>query len=247
MKRAKILVMEGTDGSGKETQSKLLEQYLENKNLKVKRYSFPIYESATGKIVGGPYLGKTEISDTFFDETSANVDPLVSSLYYAADRRYNFLNGIEDELYKNDIIILDRYTMSNMGHQASKARNKKEMLKILNFIETLEFDLCELPRPDLVIFLHMPFEASKELRKGRLSADGNENSESHLRNAERTYLEISKIYNWKYINCLKENNYNGIDSIKSIEEISDEVISIVDNELKNNSSKINKLTRFNII
>lgn len=244
MKRAEILVIEGTDGSGKETQSKRLVEYLKEKNIKVKSYSFPIYSSASGKIVGGPYLGKPEIGESYFSETSANVDPLVSSLYYAADRRYNFLNEIESEIYKNDIIILDRYVMSNMGHQAGKAKTKKERDKILKFIETLEFDLCELPRPDKVIFLHMPFEAAKELRKSRISGDGNENSESHLKHAEKNYVEIAKIYNWHYINCIKTKKYNSINDIKSIEEISNEIDDIVDELLKEKCKIIKKLTRF---
>ena len=244
MNRAKILVIEGTDGSGKETQSKKLVEYLKSLNIKVKCYSFPVYSSATGKIVGGSYLGKPEISPSFFEETSANVDPLVSSLYYAADRRYNFLNEIESELYKNDIIILDRYVTSNMGHQACKAKTKKERDKILKFIETLEFDLCELPRPDKVIFLHMPFEATKELRKDRISGDGNENNESHLRHAEKNYVSISKIYNWHYINCIKTKKYKSIEDIKSIDEISDEIKEVVNDFLKEKNEKIKKMSRF---
>ena len=244
MQRAKILVIEGTDGSGKETQSKKLVEYLKERNVKVKSFSFPIYDSPSGKIVGGPYLGKREINESYFPETSANVDPLVSSLYYAADRRYNFLREIESEIYNNDIIILDRYVTSNMGHQAGKAKTKEERDKILKFIETLEFDLCELPRPDKVIFLHMPFEAAKELRKGRASGDGNENSESHLRHAEQNYVEIAKIYNWHYINCIKGNSYRGIEDIKSIDEIALEIDELVETLLKSKSVKIKKLTRF---
>ena len=98
MKRAKIIVIEGTDGSGKETQSKKAEKYLIDKGFKVKRYSFPIYNSPTGKIVGASYLGKPELGESVFPETSASVDPIVSSLYYAADRRYNFLKEIEAEI-----------------------------------------------------------------------------------------------------------------------------------------------------
>jgi len=245
MSRAKIIVIEGTDGSGKETQSKKLYDYLTSNGYKVKSFSFPIYNSPTGKIIGGPYLGKGDIGESYFEETSANVDPIVSSLYYAADRRYNFLEFIEDEIYNNDIIILDRYVMSNMGHQAGKAKTKEQRDKILRFIETLEFDLCELPRPDKVIFLHMPCEAAKELRKDRKYSDGNESNESHLRHAEETYVEIANMYNWDYINCLKTNKYSSIEDIKSIDEISNEIINRV-NELLNerNVSDIRKLTRF---
>ena len=244
MKRAKIIGIEGTDGSGKETQSKKLLEYLQNKDLKVKSFSFPIYNSATGRIVGGPYLGKEEIGNTFFEETSANVDPLVSSLYYAADRRYNFLKNIEEEIYKNDVIILDRYTTSNMGHQAGKAKTKEEREKILKIIEILEFDLCELPRPDKVIFLHMPFKASKELRKDRVHGDGNENNESHLRHAEDSYIEIAKYYKWDYINCLKTNKFNNLEDIKSMDEISKEIIDRIDIFLKEETKDINKMTRY---
>ena len=244
MKKAKIIVIEGTDGSGKETQSKKVLEYLENKGLKVKRYSFPVYSSATGKIVGSSYLGKPEMGESVFKETAANVDPLVSSLYYAADRRYNLLNEIESEINKNDIVILDRYTTSNMGHQAGKGKSKKEVDKILEFIEKLEFDLCELPRPDIVLFLHMPYEASKELRKNREYGDGNENSVEHLKNAEKTYLYIAKKYNWRYINCLKTKKYNDINDIRTIDDISCEIENILNNELENIKTNNTKMTRF---
>lgn len=242
MKRAKIIVIEGTDGSGKETQSKKAEKYLIDKGFKVKRYSFPIYNSPTGKIVGASYLGKPELGESVFPETSASVDPIVSSLYYAADRRYNFLKEIEAEIYKNDYVILDRYTTSNMGHQAGKAKTKKEKDKILYFIEKLEFDLCELPRPDIVVFLHMPYEATIELRKDRVAGDGNENNPEHLINAEKTYLYIAKKYNWKSINCIKTKKYTSLNDLKTIDEISLEVIDAIKNVKAEN--KISKMERF---
>lgn len=244
MQRAKIIVIEGTDGSGKETQSKKIEEYYISKGFKVKKYSFPQYNTPTGKIVGGSYLGKPEIGESVFPETSAFVDPLVSSLYYAADRRYNFLKFIEEELYKNDIVILDRYTSSNMGHQAGKAKTKEEEDQILSFIEKLEFDLCELPRPDAVVFLYMPFEAAKELRKGRVAGDGNENSEEHLRKAEQTYLDISDRYGWTHIDCLKTEKFEKLEDIKSIDEISEEIIATLNDVLNKEPEKIKKMTRF---
>ena len=109
----KIIVIEGTDCSGKETQTKLLVERLKKEGKKCAYFSFPMYDTPTGKIVGGPYLGKPEINESYFPETSANVDPLVSSLYYAADRRYNFLKEIENEIYNNDIIILDKEEDNN--------------------------------------------------------------------------------------------------------------------------------------
>ena len=87
--KGKIIVIEGTDCSGKETQSKLLEKRLNEKGRKCIRFSFPMYDTPTGKIVGGSYLGKPEISPSLFEEGAVNVDPHVVCLYYAADRKYN--------------------------------------------------------------------------------------------------------------------------------------------------------------
>ena len=93
--KGKLIVIEGTDCSGKETQSKKLIENLEKNNKKVCYFCFPNYESPTGKIVGGPYLGKSYICDGWFKEKAPNVDSKVSSLYFAADRKYN-INKIID-------------------------------------------------------------------------------------------------------------------------------------------------------
>ena len=85
----KIIVIEGTDCSGKETQAKLLEKRLNDLGKKSINFSFPMYDTPTGKIVGGSYLGKKEIGDSLFKEGAINVDPYVGCLYYAADRKYN--------------------------------------------------------------------------------------------------------------------------------------------------------------
>ena len=87
--KGKIIVIEGTDCSGKETQSILLEKRLIEENIKCIRFDFPNYNSPTGKIVGGAYLGKKEISNSYFEEGATNVDPYIACLYYAADRKYN--------------------------------------------------------------------------------------------------------------------------------------------------------------
>ena len=88
-KRGKIIVIEGTDCSGKNTQSELLCQRLNSVNIKTISLSFPMYDTPTGKIVGGPYLGKSYICNGWFSEGAALVDGKVASLYYAADRLYN--------------------------------------------------------------------------------------------------------------------------------------------------------------
>ena len=87
--RGKLIVIEGTDCSGKETQVKKAVEKFKNMGVNVFNYSFPMYDTPTGKIIGGPYLGKSYIGDGWFNEGAANVDPLTASAYYAADRRYN--------------------------------------------------------------------------------------------------------------------------------------------------------------
>ena len=91
--RGKLIVVEGTDCSGKETQTNLLMKILENNDIPVTKFSFPNYESPTGKIIAGPYLGKPYVSNSWFKEGAVNVEAKVASLYYAADRLYN----IEDQ------------------------------------------------------------------------------------------------------------------------------------------------------
>ena len=166
----KIIVIEGTDCSGKETQSRLLEKRLNDEGIKCIRFGFPMYESPTGKIVGGAYLGKPEISEGLFPEGAPNVDPLVACLYYAADRKYNI--GIVEEYLKKDYyVLLDRYTTSNLAHLGSKINDKDERFNMYQWIDKLEYWLLKLPKPDFTIFLHMPYEYSCELKKNREFVD----------------------------------------------------------------------------
>ena len=157
--RGKLIVVEGTDCSGKETQTNLLLERLREKGLKVKKYSFPNYNSATGKIVGGPYLGKSYICNGWFPEGASRVEPEVSSLYYAADRKYNIWL-INEDLNNGFNVILDRYVYSNMAHQGGKLDTSEERDRMFKWLEKLEFELLELPKPDIKEFLHMPYEAS---------------------------------------------------------------------------------------
>lgn len=213
--KGKLILIEGTDCSGKQTQTEKVLERLEKDNIKVERFSFPMYDTPTGKIVGGPYLGKKSISEGYFEEGADNVSPIVSSLYYAADRKYNI--GKITHLLDNGVnVLLDRYTISNMAHQGGKIEDKNERLKLYKWIEKLEFELLELPKPDICIFLHMPYKYSLELLKNRDEQDQNEN-ETHLKNSEKAYLELANIYKFKTIECI--NN----DKIRKIDDINDEL------------------------
>ncbi len=224
--QAKLIVIEGTDCSGKETQSLKLRDRLNEEGIKTNRYYYPFYESPTGKIIGGPYLGKPHIMEGFFPEGAANVDSKIAALYYAADRKYNE-NKIENDLQNNVNVILDRYTYSNMGHQGGKETNQEKRLDTYKWLEKLEFDFLNLRKPDIKILLYMPSEYAIKLRTDRLELpDQHEIDENHQKNAERAYLEIADLYNFKVINCVDNNR------IKTKDEISNEVYNYVIQELK---------------
>ena len=141
--KGKLIVIEGTDCSGKETQSKRLVEYINENGGKAVMFSFPMYDTPTGKIVGGPYLGKPEICEGYFKEKATNVDGKVASLYFAADRLYNS-TLITDKLKEGYTVILDRYVESNMAHQGGKCVTLKERIKIWKFLEKLEYGLLKL-------------------------------------------------------------------------------------------------------
>lgn len=225
--RGKIIVIEGTDCSGKETQTSLLVQRLTKEGRKIERRAFPNYESPTGKIVGGALLGKQYICDGFFEEGAANVDPKVASLYYAADRRYN-IKEINELLDKGIDVILDRYVESNMACQGGKIFDKEERTKLYESLDALEYGFLELPRPDLTIFLYMPYEKTVELKKGRVeAADQVESSPIYLKNAERAYLELAKLHDYKTINCVDKKK-----KLRDIEDIQEDVYKLVKDTLK---------------
>lgn len=274
MEKGKLIVIEGTDCSGKETQSKKLISRLNNDGMRTVYYSFPRYDTPSGRIVGYPYLGKPylaqelvmkyaetihervkehfpeldekrivdfvldEIAESlatgWFPETAPNVDPKVSSLYYAADRRYNLpeMSGI---LESGDNIILDRYTYSSMAHQGGKLKTPDARMQLYEWISNLEFSALGLPPSDIRLFLHMPTDYATFLRKGREEKlDENERDRNHLYNAEQAYLEIAKLYDFDSIDCIRSTaeTVPTFDNIKTPDEISDEVYTIVKKKLQ---------------
>ena len=225
MSRGKLIVIEGTDCSGKETQAKLLLKRLKSDGIKIEERAFPMYDTPTGKIIGGALLGKSHIGESVFPNAS-KVDPKVAALYYAADRLYN-IGEINRMLDDGINVILDRYVESNMGHQAGKLKDKQEKLAMMNWLESLEYNLLKLPRPDLVLFLYMPYQYTIELRNKRGEApDEVEKDIEYLHNAEETYSMMAEKYNYDIVHCVKDER------IRTIEEISDDVYNLVKNKLK---------------
>ena len=219
----KLITFEGTDCSGKETQTNLIVEKLKQKGYKVAKFALPYYSSPTGQVIAGPYLGK--FGEGYFKEGATNVDPYAVSLYYTADRVYN-RKLIEEALANNDVVILDRYMHSNLAHQGSKFENKEEREKFYSFMETLEFDLLNLTKPFCTFFLHMPTDHAVELRKGRAEkADQHESQIEYLRTTEKIYLELCERNNFIRISCVENDKVKNIEKIN--EEIFDELLNLI--------------------
>ena len=219
--RGKIIVIEGTDCSGKETQTSLLVQRLKKSGRRIELMNFPNYSSPTGKIIGGSYLGRSYIGECVFPEGADKVDPKVAALYYAADRRYN-RQKILDLLEDGVDVVIDRYVESNMGHQGAKIFDKDERMKLYDNLSTLEYEFLELPKPDLTIFLYMPYKKIAELKKGR-----DDVNLLYVRNAEQAYLELVDLHKYKRIDCVDRK-----DKLRDMSEIHEDIYNIVKKELK---------------
>ena len=222
--RGKIIVVEGTEGSGKDTQVHLLVQRLRKEGRKVEHFAFPMYDSPSGRIIGGPYMGKDYICSSYFKEPTTEVDPKVAALYYAADRRYN-LKMIESYLDEGYDVILDRYVESNMACQGCKISDKNERIKLYKWLETLEYDLLELPRPDFTILLYMPYQMVMELKRGRIGYDDTKDSPTYIKNSEETYLELAELNHHHIIKCTKNNH------LKDVLDIHEEIYDLIKKEV----------------
>ncbi|MBI2629613.1 hypothetical protein HYW76_00770 [Candidatus Pacearchaeota archaeon] len=222
MKKGKLVVIEGGDCSGKETQSALLVNRLHSEGILCGTISFPQYDTPTGRIIGQCYLGKTDLGeqlgwkgDYCWFGNPNSVQPIIASLYYAADRQA-LAPEIRRILNSGQHLVFNRYVESNIGHQSGKLKDSGERRTLAFLIETLEYDLLGLPRPDGLIFLHMPWQVALELRKSRQGvADGHENAE-HLKNTETAYLEYIRGKKYPIIPCTRDGTLKTLRDKKDI-------------------------------
>lgn len=223
-KRGKLIVIEGTDCSGKSTQINLLIKKLKEEGFSVVTLDFPNYVTPTGKLV------RKYLENEF--GPANDIDPKIASVFYAVDR-YVSKSKIEEALGKNEIVILDRYVESNMGHQGGKIKDKEKREKYFKWLEKLEYGDFQLPKPELILFFHMPHEVSLKLKENRIrksenhpgEEDGHEGNKEHLKNAEEAYLHLAKLYNWEKVECAPDKTIN---SLKKPEEIHKEVWEIIE-------------------
>ena len=220
----KLIIIEGTDGSGKHSQTELIYNKL---TLllgieKIKKLSFPNYESKSSEPVKMYLSGE-------FGKNVEDVNAYAASILYSVDRFASFKTEWENFYNGGGVIISDRYTTSNMIHQASKIRDDSEREKYLKWLIDLEWNKIAIPKPDLVLFLDVPFEVSQRLieeRKNKITGDNkkdiHENNTEYLKNSYNIAKNLSEKYNWNVISCVEN------DKLKSIEDINNEIM----NEIK---------------
>lgn len=197
--KGKFIVIDGTDGSGKQTQSELLIKRLETMGMPFETIDFPRYGQKSAILVDA-YLKLGDFGP--IDE----VDPRVASTFYAVDR-WHASEQIRKWLDAGRTVIADRFVASNMGHQGAKFTDKEELRKFLEWDHDLEHVRFGIPEPDLNVILHVPTDVTLELIKKRGGAqDLHESNPDHLRAAERTYLTIAEMYpdKFKVVECAPE-------------------------------------------
>lgn len=217
----RVIVIEGTDSSGKETQTKRLFERLERDGVKIKKLSFPNYESPACEPV------KMYLAGAFGDK-ALDINPYPVSTMFAIDRYASYKMEWESFYKSEGVVVTDRYTTSNMVHQASKIEDKEKKEEYLNWLEDLEYKKMNIPAPDLVIFLNMPTEMAVKLmaeRKNKITGEGkkdiHEQDTNYLKKSYENACEIARKYEWKEIKCVDEGR------LKTIEEIGEEIYSIV--------------------
>jgi dTMP kinase len=200
-----IVIEAGSDASGKETQSILLKNRLESEGYKVRKITFPNYENKSSTLVKMYLAGD-------FGTSPLDVNPYTASTFYAVDRFASYKTDWKDFLEDGGIIIADRYTTSNMVHQASKYESIEEKNKFLDWLYDLEFEKMGLPKPDEVIFLNMEIEVSLKLIENRSNKitgesekDIHEKDSDYMRKTYENSLWVAKKYNWKMIQCSKDD------------------------------------------
>ncbi len=190
----KLIVFDGLDGSGKETQSKILEESLKKKDLKVKRVEYPNYGSLSSSLVR-LYL------DGFIDEDPFCVNAYATSSFYASDHHITFVKEWNKE-YENDyIIIADRYVSSNIIHQMAKLE-KREWDSFLSWLYDYEFKKLNLPKEDILIYLDVDIKISSKLIEKRNSKkDIHEKNLFYLEKCRDAAFFAAKKLNWKIVRC----------------------------------------------
>lgn len=219
----KLIVIEGTDGSGKSTQFRLLTQRLQSEGHSFERLVFPQYDKPSSALIR-MYLGGE------FGTAPTDVNAYAASAFYAVDRYASYKQGWGKWYEEGGLVVSDRYTTSNAVHQASKetgdARNE-----FLKWLYEFEYDKLGLPRPDLTIYLDVPTDFTEKLLRHReqdtnTKADIHEKDTAYLATCRETGRAAAAYYGWTVIQCVRDG------AMRSIEDIHEEIFRHVKNCLE---------------
>lgn len=222
----KLIVIDGTDGSGKTNQTEMLISKLKEKKFDVATTDFPQY----GKKSAGPI---EEYLNGAYGKTADEVNPYKASILYAVDR-FDASFKMKEWLNAGKIIVSNRYVSANMGHQGAKINTQIELKKYLDWLYNLEYEIFEIPKPNLNIILHVPSEISFELiakKNERQYLNGkkrdiHECDINHLKKAEKVYLQmVNNFSNFIKIECAENNQIMSKEKISNL--IWNEVIKIL--------------------
>lgn len=219
----KLIVFEGTDGSGKSTQYARLCQRLENEGKQFQRLVFPQYDKPSSALLR-MYLGGE------FGSKPEDVNAYAASTFYAVDR-YASLKQVWGEYYEQGgLILADRYITSNAVHQAAKVK-EEERSEFFDWLFDFECNKLGLPQPDMVIYLDMPTEKAVENLRSReaatnTKADIHEVDTAYLALCHETAGQAADYLGWKRINCV-----NDAGELRSIEDLHEEIWNLVKAEV----------------
>lgn len=201
----RFIVIDGTDGSGKATQTDLLVKELKMNGFDVEVTDFPQYGTKSAGLI-----------EEYLNGKYGQVSPQAASIFYAVDR-FDASLKIRDWLKQGKIVVSNRYVTANAGHQGGKIKDDFERLKFFKWLNNLEYHIFAIPKPDLNIILHVPADMAQKLvdkktKSQREYANGkkrdlHEADIKHLKSAEQVYQEIAKLFpNTKLIECVQGGN-----------------------------------------
>lgn len=207
-----LIVIEGVDGSGKQTQSEALVARLAARGEKVKCVAYPRYDKDSSLMV------RHYLAGGFGDDPDA-VSPYLASTFYAADRYASYHEELADFLADGGIVIADRYTTSNMVHQAGKIHDAGARDAFLDWLWDYEFVRLGLPEPSVTFFLNIPPEVSAKLIAARNDAQGSAPKDIHeahpeyLRESYENAMALVRRYGWRQIDCVADGALLSVDAV----------------------------------
>ncbi len=210
----KLIVIEGTDGSGKSTQFRLLTEAVARAGYAFRKLVFPQYQEESSALIR-MYLGGQ------FGTSPADVNAYAASAFYAVDRYASYKKVWGDWYENGGLVLSDRYTTSNAVHQASKEPEETRG-EFLRWLYEFEYDKLGLPRPDLTIYLDVPTAYTEQLMRSREAATGthadiHEQDLAYLATCRRMGRTAAEYYGWTVIDCVRDGK------MRTIEDIHDEI------------------------